>query len=380
MNLLLDSAFKSTFILLAAWIATALLRNRSADVRHRIWLTAILATAAMPLAMLTAPALPSMQIAVAAPINSVPLQAMRVVRAFPWMFAVWVLGTLFVLARLAVGIARIAWITRHAEVRNGVRYSDRISSPLTWGFFRPAIVMPATAGEWSDVAIRHEQAHIERHDWLWQTVARIATAVFWFHPLMWLACARLRHEAELAVDDRVLTSGADPAEYASQLLAVAKSILRPVPAASVAMVRTSALEHRVRAILDGRRPRLQASWLARVAIVALAAAIVFPLAAFQDSTVHKMGEKGLKSPRLLSKVEPEYTQEARDAKIQGTVALRCVINENGQAENIEVVRSLDSGLDNQAVVAVSQWHFAPGEKDGNPVRVLANIEVNFRLQ
>jgi TonB family protein len=59
--------------------------------------------------------------------------------------------------------------------------------------------------------------------------------------------------------------------------------------------------------------------------------------------------------------------------------LRCVIDEAGIAENIEVVRSLDPGLDANAVTAVTQFRFAPGKKDGKPVRVAASIEINFRL-
>ena len=88
---------------------------------------------------------------------------------------------------------------------------------------------------------------------------------------------------------------------------------------------------------------------------------------------------GVSSPRLLSKIEPEYSEEARKAKYQGVVMLSVEIWEDGLPHNIRVVRSLGLGLDEKAVEAVRQWRFSPGKKDGKPVRVQAQIEVSFRL-
>ncbi|HWZ33232.1 MAG TPA: M56 family metallopeptidase [Bryobacteraceae bacterium] len=385
MTLLLDSALKSTIILLAAWLAVLALHRGSADVRHRIWLAAILAVAAMPLLMSIVPQAlpPQVRIVTASQIASGPARASRIVHAFPWLFTMWAAGAMLVLAKFAAGMGRIALITRNAVSRDGVHYTEQVSTPLTWGFFKPVIVLPASAATWTEeqreIVMRHERAHIERHDWLWQTLSRIVTAVFWFHPFMWLATAELRRESELAVDDRVLSNGADPADYAAHLVSVAKQLVGTVPAESVAMVRTPALENRVRAILDKTRPRLRASWMARTAIVLITGGVIFPLMMLQAQEVHKIGEKGLTPPRVISKAEPHYTEEARDARIEGTVALRCVIDEAGIAENIEVVRSLDPGLDTNAVTAVTQWRFAPAMKDGKAVRVLATIEVNFHL-
>ena len=88
---------------------------------------------------------------------------------------------------------------------------------------------------------------------------------------------------------------------------------------------------------------------------------------------------GVTSPRLLYKVEPEYSEEARKAKYQGTVMLAVEVWEDGLAHNIRVLRSLGLGLDEKAVEAVKQWKFSPGKKDGKPVRVAAQIQVSFRL-
>jgi len=88
---------------------------------------------------------------------------------------------------------------------------------------------------------------------------------------------------------------------------------------------------------------------------------------------------GVSAPRLVNKVEPEYSEEARKAKYQGTVVLAVEVWPDGQAHNIRVLRSLGLGLDEKAVQAVQQWKFVPGKKDGQDVKVAATIEVNFRL-
>jgi TonB family protein len=82
---------------------------------------------------------------------------------------------------------------------------------------------------------------------------------------------------------------------------------------------------------------------------------------------------------VLHKVEPEYSEEARKAKYQGTVLLYIEVDPSGRPTNIRVQRSLGLGLDEKAVEAVRQWKFKPGYKDGKPVTVAATIEVNFRL-
>jgi TonB family protein len=94
--------------------------------------------------------------------------------------------------------------------------------------------------------------------------------------------------------------------------------------------------------------------------------------------VYRVGG-GVTAPALLFKVEPEYSEEARKAKYQGTVLLYIQVDPGGKATNIRVVRSLGLGLDEKAMEAVRKWKFKPGYKDGKPVTVEATIEVNFRL-
>lgn len=89
--------------------------------------------------------------------------------------------------------------------------------------------------------------------------------------------------------------------------------------------------------------------------------------------------KGVTPPKLLHKVEPKYSSEASAAGVQGTVILELVVDEKGLPVNIQLLSPIGFGLDESAIRAVEQWRFDPGLKAGQPVRVLANVEVNYRL-
>lgn len=88
---------------------------------------------------------------------------------------------------------------------------------------------------------------------------------------------------------------------------------------------------------------------------------------------------GVTAPKPIFDPEPEYSEEARKAKYQGTVVLSLVVGPDGIPRDISVNRSVGLGLDEKAIEAVKTWRFDPGKKDGRPVAVYANVEVNFHL-
>jgi TonB family protein len=94
--------------------------------------------------------------------------------------------------------------------------------------------------------------------------------------------------------------------------------------------------------------------------------------------VFKVGG-GVSAPKALETPDPEYSEEARKAKYQGTVLLWLIVDPDGKPREIKVSRPLGMGLDQKAVEAVRKWKFQPAEKDGRPVAVQINVEVNFRL-
>jgi TonB family protein len=432
---LIDFSIKATLLLGVARVAALMLRRAPADVRHRLWLAALFGVAILALPVRFSQPV-SLDVPVQFSVTTLggALPARVGAGAWPLWSAIWIAGIILALARLLAGVATVALWTRRARRTNTVLLSDLAATPLTWGLFRPVILFPACAAEWPadqlELALRHEQAHIARRDWLWQMLASAINAVFWFHPLVWLAHAELRREAESAADDMVLASGVDAADYAEQLVRVARFLSATPPLAVVAMARSKILESRVREILDPLRRRGQASWVARAGVAVFACACLVPLLALQEESALRAvriaaapaapaapgvsetaapvqpakpaivppsftatpaslpvslpapvpaSSPGLVNPRPIYKVEPQYTEDAKNAKIQGSVTLSLEINEQGQPQDIKVTRSLDPGLDQQAMDAVSQWQFAPATKDGAPVPFTAFVEVNFRL-
>jgi TonB family protein len=85
-------------------------------------------------------------------------------------------------------------------------------------------------------------------------------------------------------------------------------------------------------------------------------------------------------PTVMSRVEPKYTDEAKEARAQGTVVLQVVIRKDGSVDVLRVVRSIGYGLDQSSIDAFKQWVFRPGMKNGNPVDVALNVEINFNLK
>jgi len=89
---------------------------------------------------------------------------------------------------------------------------------------------------------------------------------------------------------------------------------------------------------------------------------------------------GVSSPSVISQVQPEYSQEAREAEYEGIVVLEAIIHSDGSTEIVRVVRSLGFGLDQKAIEALQQWKFRPAMRGGEAVAVSLNIEVNFNLR
>jgi beta-lactamase regulating signal transducer with metallopeptidase domain len=189
----------------------------------------------------------------------------------------WGIGALTLLIRLLVALWRLRALeadSRPATVCDvQVRISERIATPLTWGLRRSVILLPAAllAGDRAvcESALRHEQAHIARHDWLWSLLAELVCACCWFQPAAWRLRARMRLESERACDDRVLLSGVASPDYAAHLLQIVRSIRSSEIAP--AMAQSGELEERMRHILDAAKPRhASPQWLVAAAPLALA--------------------------------------------------------------------------------------------------------------
>lgn len=215
-----------------------------------------------------------------------------VVAIFLWMVAGRV--ALRRLARRAEMINAPAWNAilederQRAGVKNPVALlsTDAVSTPLTWGIRSPVILLPAESADWPDehraVVLRHEMAHIARSDTLTQMLGAVTCAIYWFHPLSWVAARGMRAEQERACDDRVLSSGTPAVEYAAHLLEVARSAraMGPQGLVSLAMARPSQLEGRLLAVLNASRRGARISSVTKTIALASAAIAFVAVSAF----------------------------------------------------------------------------------------------------
>jgi len=176
--------------------------------------------------------------------------------------------------------------------------SPRMPMPFASGLARPAIVLPEAAREWTErrrrVVLCHELAHVRRSDLLVNLLGRVACALYWFHPLVWLAARRARAEGERAADDMVLGLGTRASEYAEHLLhIVCRAGACRTPAVAVPMAQKSEFEGRMMAILEAGVRRGGPSRLHAPALAGLLLAIVLPLAAMAPAAPPARGDSGL---------------------------------------------------------------------------------------
>jgi len=224
-----------------------------------------------------------------------------------WVPLLWLAGVVAILLWMVAGRVALHRLARRAETMNapawraileeerkraGVKNpvallsSDAVSTPLTWGIRSPVILMPAESVDWPDehrsVVLRHEMAHIARADTLTQMLGAVTCAVYWFHPLAWVAARGVRVEQERACDDRVLSSGTPAVEYAAHLLEVARSAraMGPQGLVSLAMARPSQLEGRLLAVLNASRRGGRISSVTKTIALASAAIAFVALSAF----------------------------------------------------------------------------------------------------
>lgn len=162
--------------------------------------------------------------------------------------------------------------------------------PFTAGCRSPVIVLPAGYGQWGkerlQVVLKHELAHIRRHDVLWQWVARLTCVLYWGHPLLWVAKRQMRVERELACDDAVLTMGEPPDAYAGHLFDVAAAIQersRRLDAA-VAMAHRSQVEQRICSILQDSLNRSPVTRRTGRLLMTATLAVVIALSLLSPST------------------------------------------------------------------------------------------------
>ena len=334
MTFLLDAAVKSSVVLLVAFFAVWLLRKSSAAMRHVVLAAGLACAALSPALSLVVPAwrmdLPlsgaadepstspvsgPMSIGTIAAPSSIPAApaaapeapSRRSLVTAAQVLVFWATGVAVAFLSLIAGFARLRWIAQGASPASHLGWlavlsdvarhhglprvprllqSRHPSLLVTWGAIQPTVLLPDSAPGWSvdrmRVVLDHELAHIARRDWATQIGAEVLRCVYWFNPLVWIACRRLRQESEQACDDRVLGMGHAGSAYAAHLLELARAFRSSdrvwIPAAAIA--RPSSLERRVAAMLTSNVNRQPVSPRIALAAVLLLLVVTLPIASF----------------------------------------------------------------------------------------------------
>lgn len=326
--MIVEIGLRASVVVLAALVVTVALRHRSASLRHWVLAAGIFAATAVAPLGLALPAwdfpqqlevrpyspMRTTQNLPASPVRDAGTAAQSTPRAvslsLPASFravagTVWAAGFSLAILILLAGAARLIrltaratpitdprWLGLHAELSAGLgvrRPVALVATQLpgmvgTWGWARPCVLLPDHWMTWTDARIRivlgHELAHIRRHDWGIQIAAEIVRAVFWFSPLFWIACARLRRESEQACDDAVLEAGVPAAEYASHLLDIARTC-RPALAGALSIARPSTIEWRITVMLNSTIARTRPTPRAVALVVAVIAGVALSAASFR---------------------------------------------------------------------------------------------------
>ncbi|MBX7209762.1 MAG: M56 family metallopeptidase [Verrucomicrobiaceae bacterium] len=306
---LLDLALKGTCVLLLGFAVAAILRRISAAHRSLSWLAVFLTMSMLPIGLLLEPPLKLPVVVVkqttpapvselkpdpfarAAPGNARSSQKQRSSDAWSRSWSAGDLaivfylgGTLLVLAFRLAGTwhlrrvrsdgfaadARMQELVGQFAAGRGIRrcietvISSRVAVPMTWGTLRPVLVLPACVKTWCDdelrAALQHEVAHIAHHDAARRWLGTLVCALWWPHPLVWLAAKAWRLEQERSCDDAVIRGGTDANRYATQLLNVAKAarLGRLQSAAALVMAMPSGLETRLRGVVNAAVSRAEA--------------------------------------------------------------------------------------------------------------------------
>ena len=188
--------------------------------------------------------------------------------------AIWGTVAVALILRLLLDLAMVTWQvtfgtrpaaeamclrTRHLGRQVGLRrqvkvlLGDAACLPHVWGLLHPAIILPRQAITWSaerlDAVLLHELGHIRRHDGLSILIARLAGAVYWFHPMVWLLLRRTREDAERACDALAIEHGMPAIRYARHLLAIVRDVRRQPAFLAPSMAAKSDLAGRINALL-----------------------------------------------------------------------------------------------------------------------------------
>jgi HEAT repeat protein/beta-lactamase regulating signal transducer with metallopeptidase domain len=318
-----------------------------------------------------------------------------------WAIVLWLVGVAVFSIRLLVGFLALARMRRHgreaqdsvAELADAcaarlglhdtprVIISPRVAMPCTAGWIKPVIVLPEGYDAWSrerlEVVLLHELSHIRRMDIVPHVLSEFTRVVYWFNPLVWLAAARLRAEAEMATDDRVVDAGAKPSDYAAHLLDIVRQSQRIWhPAPLMPLARRNEFEGRMLAILESGGNRASTRWA--LGMIVLAAGLSLGVASMEGAPAKSSAsvdaeESGVVPPAFQvqatseSAFEKKEVKEVKEEKNSETRLLQGRASESVIGALAEALRDPVASVRQAAVEALGN------AKDSVAVRALMDV-------
>jgi len=262
--------------------------------------------------------------------------------------------------------------------------NDTVQSPMIFGFYRPKLLLPSAftdlyTEDQQKLILEHEICHFDRNDIYWNLIAYSFLALFWFHPLVWLAYFRFRQDQELSCDQTVLARKHlnSRINYSRALLVTAQ--YKP----SFAIARISFNEFGDKAIMLERINQIKTTKVIKKShsvSLALVGAIMLSGLTYAGNMnkegVHSNHDKANNVSPVM-RVEPKYPVEAAKNKVEGAVLLKFDINGNGKTENIKVINAEPAYVfDQVAIKALSQWKYEVANKKTSRDYI---VQLDFRM-
>lgn len=318
-----------------------------------------------------------------------------------WIVVCWAACALALTLRMALGLA---WIRRAAASERGdptwqarldrlaaqcgverpvrLRLVEGLSSPVTAGWWRPVVLVPASLvtgmpAHLLEALLAHEVAHIRRHDYLVNLAQNVVETLLFYHPAVWWISGRIRAEREHIADDIAARQLGEPRRLALALSELDKLQFSTHHLAQAA--NGGDLMFRIKRLV---RPDTHApSWKAAIPVIALGilSAAAFANAQPAHATAQKVDQQALVDFNSCPK--PEYPEADFKAGHEGTVDLGFLVGTDGKVKENKVTKSSGHpALDEAARRALATCSFKPALADGKPAQAWTKVSYVWQLK
>ncbi len=318
---------------------------------------------------------------------AVPAPSQTTHRPIPWTQIGLGLAAMGIVVRLGGLLAGFRRLNHHRKLAKRFRtagicptyLSDEVVSPVTFGFLRPVVLLPATfpgldAGMQRAI-LCHEFLHVERGDWLFTVAEEVVRAIFWFHPAIWWVLGEIQLTREQAVDHEVVNRTQAREQYVDTLLKIAGARFEADLAPAPLFLRKRHLKERVVSIfkeVEMSKTKMFSRLAVGLAILVAGCWLVtgsFPLSAAPQDVNDGVGVTvDIGGAALIHRAPVAYPDAARRNHVQGSVSVEMTIDGSGNVSDARILSGPDE-LRRAVLDSVLQWHY---EKGAGPTRQ-ANI-------